>query len=69
MSRPLLSKIPNNNEDDNSDCIIIEDDDIKIDWDTNKENILDSFSSFRNSRNVKNKTNIFIIIGEILREN
>jgi hypothetical protein len=34
----LLSKIPKINDDD-SDCIIIEDDDIKIDWDSDIENI------------------------------
>jgi hypothetical protein len=67
MSRPLLLKIPKIDYD--SDCILIKDNNIKIDWDTNKENIFDCFSSFRNSRNIRNKTNIFIIIDELLKEN
>jgi hypothetical protein len=54
MSEPLLSKIPKI-EDDDSDCIIIEDDNIKIDWDSDKEYIIKSFSSFRNWRNIRNK--------------
>jgi hypothetical protein len=50
----LLYKIftINNNdietEDDDSDCIIIEDDDIKIDLDSDKQHIIKIFSPFKN---------------------
>jgi hypothetical protein len=55
----LLSKTPkinNNNfesEEDDSDCIIIENNDIKIDWDSDKEHIIKIFSPFRNLMNKK----------------
>jgi hypothetical protein len=72
----LLSKIPkinnNNNNiesEDDSDCIIIENNDIKIDCDTNKEHIIKSFSSFRKYLFNKNETNIFVIIDKFLKEN
>jgi hypothetical protein len=33
------------------------------------KNIIKSYSSFRNSINIRNKTNIFIIIDKFLKEN
>jgi hypothetical protein len=70
----LLSKaLKNNNnietEDDDNDCILIEDNDIKIDWDNNKKTTINNFSSFRDLMNKKIETNIFIIIDKFLKEN
>jgi hypothetical protein len=70
----LLSKIRkiNNNiesEDDDNDCIIIEDNDIKIDWDSNKKQIIKDFSPFKILMNKKKETNIFVIIDKFLKEN
>jgi hypothetical protein len=55
----LLSKIPKINdnniecEDDDSDSIITEDNNIEIDLDGDKENVIKNFSSFRNFVNKK----------------
>jgi hypothetical protein len=76
----LLSKtLKNNNieiEDDDYDCILIENNiksskitTTKIDWDTNKEIVINTFSSFRNLMNKINETNIFVIINKFLKEN
>jgi hypothetical protein len=77
----LLSKFSKNNnnietEDDDNDCIIIENNiksskvtTIKIDWDSNKNTIIDNFFLFRNLINIKRETNLFVIIDEFLKEN
>jgi hypothetical protein len=66
-------KINNNNnikiEDDDNDCILIEDNDIEKVWDSNKKQIINNFSLFRNLMNKKNETNIFVIIDNFLKEN
>jgi ribonucleotide monophosphatase NagD (HAD superfamily) len=56
----FLPKIYNNN-------IVIKDND-EIDWDVNKQNIINSFTSFRNFLN-KKETNIFVIVDKLLKEN
>jgi hypothetical protein len=51
MSGPLIFKIPKIVDD--SDCILIENDNIQIEWDANKKNIINSFSPFRKLINKK----------------